>query len=298
MPLFAEFALDEYLPHAKATKKSADMDESRLKLYLIPRFGQYRLDDLPTQEIQRMHNQLKETLAPATANRILCLVHHMLELAIQWGHLEKNPADGIKKHPENNERQRYLSKDELRRVQEALEKLSNPVAAAYFRFLLLTGARKNEATFATWEHIDLEEGRWWIPETKAGKGRWVILNEPARALLKTVRSVPGNPYVFPGKVTGRPFGNAQDTFEKLKQLAGITDDLRIHDLRHTYASIAINQGATLYEVQHLLGHSNSQTTQRYAHMAEDTLRKVSGKVGESVGQQQQTVVEIGIGTGS
>lgn len=64
-----------------------------------------------------------------------------------------------------------------------------------------------------------------------------------------------------------PFGNAQDTFEKLKQLAGITDDLRIHDLRHTYASIAIYQGATLYEVQHLLGHSNSQTTQRYAHMA-------------------------------
>lgn len=287
MPTFAEFAAADYLPHAKANKRSWGMDESRLRLYLLPLFGRRRLDEISRAEVQRMHNAHAKAMAPATANRILCLLHHMLALAVEWGRLEKNPADGVKKHPEHNERQRYLSKDELRRLGEALDAFPNRVAAAYFRFLLLTGVRKNEALQARWAELDMEQGRWWVPRTKAGEGRWVTLSAAALELLGALPSKPGNPYVFPGEQPGKPYGNAQEAFQKVKALAGIEDDLRIHDLRHSFASMAVNGGATLYQVQRLLGHKQSATTQRYSHISEETLREVSASVAATVVEAQQ-----------
>lgn len=288
MPTFEEFANNEYMPYAKQQKRSWSIDEGRLRKHLNPLLGRRRLDELTTAEIQRMHTANRQKMEAATANRILTQLHHMLELAVQWGRLEKNPAKGVKKYREDNERQRYLSKDELRRLNEALDKLPNPVAAAFFRFLLLTGTRKNEARLAKWEDVDLEEGRWWIPQTKAGEGRWVALSPAAADLLRSLPSVPGNPYVFPGEKGTNPFSNAQNTFDKLKAMAGIVDDLRIHDLRHSFASIAVNAGATLYQVQKLLGHKQSQTTQRYAHLSDDTLREVSAGVAATVVEAQVT----------
>jgi len=288
MPTFEDFAMKEYMPHCVAKKKSASIEESRLRLYMLPAFGKKRLDELTTQEIHKFHNEIKMTQSPATANRHLAMLHYMFNLAIQWAYLEKNPASGVSKYKENNQRQRYLSKDELRRVFEAADKMTNPVAGAYFRFLILTGLRKSEALKARWEDVDYENRRLWIAETKAGEGRFVILNQSAIDLLRSRHSTPGNPYVFNGEQAGNAFSytSAQKAFQKLKELAGITDDLRIHDLRHSFASIAINNGASLYEVQHLLGHHNSQTTQRYAHLSEETLRQVSSNVAARVEEAQ------------
>jgi integrase len=146
---------------------------------------------------------------------------------------------------------------------------------------LYTGVRRSEALNAKWEHIDLAKKVWFIPRTKNGKHRHVILNPKALALLE--RLPRPNEYVFYGKSEGKPLNNPQKCFGRTLKRAGIVD-FRIHDLRHTHASIAINNGASLYEVQHLLGHSQTKTTSRYAHLADETLRRVSDGVSLAIGK--------------
>jgi len=114
--IFAEFVAEHYLPHAKTYKRSVNSDESKLKLYLLPKFGQLPLADMTTQAIQGYHNQLRTTLSPATANRHLALLHRICSLAVQWGYLEKNVCKGINKFQENNKHQRFLSNEEIRQL--------------------------------------------------------------------------------------------------------------------------------------------------------------------------------------
>ena len=283
IPSFGEFVKVHYLPYAYANKRSACADESKFRIHLLPLFQHRKLDQIVTQELQRYHDQMKTKYCPATANRHLSLLHRLFKLAISWGFISKNPATGIQKHQENNERHRYLSDQELSRFITALREDENPIAAAYFEFLLYTGVRKQEALSAQWSHIDLDRKRWYVPKSKSGKARHVILNDSALAVLTRLPRLFDNPYVFPGKVDGKPINNPDKAFRRTLKRAGITN-LRIHDLRHTHASIAINNGASLYEVQHLLGHSQSKTTSRYAHLADDTLRKVSDTIAKQISQ--------------
>lgn len=280
-PTFEEFALKQYMPHAYSNKRSAKADESKLRLHLLPLLGNRRIDQITTQELQRYHDQLRSSHCPATANRHLSLLHRMFKLAAQWGLLEKNPATGIRKHQENNEVHRYLSAEEIMRFIEALKTEENRVAVAAFKLLLFTGVRRQEALDARWEHVDLQKRVWFLPISKSGKSRYVILNAMAVELLQRQPRLPDSPFVFPGKIEGKPLNNPVKAFKRVLKTAGIAN-FRIHDLRHTHASIAINNGASLYEVQHLLGHSNSVTTARYAHLADATLRKVSDTVSNSI----------------
>jgi integrase len=281
IPAFREFANKHYLPHAYANKRSAKADESKLRLHLLPLLGNRRIDQITPQELQRYHDQLKSSHCPATANRHLSLLHRMLKLAVQWGFLEKNPATGIRKHQENNEVHRYLSAQEIMRFMEALKNEENQVAVAAFKLLLYTGVRRQEALDARWEHVDLQKRVWFLPTSKSGKSRHVILNAMAVELLQRQPRLPDNPFVFPGKIEGKQLNNPQKAFKRVLKTAGIAN-FRMHDLRHTHASIAINNGASLYEVQHLLGHSQAITTARYAHLTDDTLRRVSDTVSNSI----------------
>ncbi len=281
IPTFGEFTSQHYLPHAFANKRSADSDESKLRVYLLPLFKNRRLDQITTQEIQRYHNQLKSSNCPATANRHLSLIARMFKLACHWKFIDKNPATGISKHQENNERHRYLSDQELINFIDALKTEMNKVATAAFELLLYTGVRRQEALDAKWEDLDLNKRTWFLPLCKSGNSRHVILNARAVDLLKRQPRIPGNPYLFPGKIEGKQINNPQKAFARVLKTAGITN-FRIHDLRHTHASIAINNGASLYEVQHLLGHSQIKTTSRYAHLADDTLRKVSDNISSMI----------------
>jgi integrase len=129
--------------------------------------------------------------------------------------------------------------------------------------------------------VDLERGVLFLPLTKSGTSRSAILNAEAQALLAQQERQPGNPHVFPGRVPGRPLNNPNKTFQRVLAAAGI-ENLRIHDLRHSFASLAVNEGATLYQVQHLLGHASAQTSQRYAHLADSALRQASDAVAASV----------------
>ena len=286
MPTLSEFALDDYLPYARAHKRSADGDESKLRVHILPRFGTRRLDEIAARDIQLYLGEMKAKRCPATANRHLSLLSKLFKLAVQWERVEKNPCAGVKKFRENNQRERFLSEDEIQRLFRAMDQESNRVAVAALKFLLLTGLRKEEGLQARWEHVDLERGILFLPHTKSGKSRSAVLSEEAVALLGLMEQLDDNPHVFPGRVPGRPLNNPNKAFHRILAAAGI-ENLRIHDLRHSFASLAVNAGATLYQVQHLLGHASSQTTQRYAHLADSALRQASDSVGAVVNRATQ-----------
>lgn len=271
------FVTDDYLPHAYATKRSAKDDESRFRK-ILAEFGDVALTSLSSHDIQRLHDRLRVQGCAATANRHLALLKRCLNLATIWGKLVgANPVRGIRMHQENNQRHRYLSGDELRSFLDALEAEPSRALADALRFLLMTGARRTEVLQARWDAIDLDKQQWYLPHTKNGKSRFVLLNDAAVELLRQRPRTEGNVYVFPGRNEGGPIINPYKGFQRALARSGIAG-LRIHDLRHSFASLAINNGATLYEVQHLLGHSDSKTTTRYAHVASANLRKASAHV--------------------
>ena len=290
VPTLAAFALEEYLPDAQQRKRSADADESKLRVHILPRFGARRLDEISARDIQTYHGAIKSSHCAATANRHLSLLAKLFKLAVQWERVPKNPCQGVKKFQENNQRERYLSDDEIQRLYQAMAAEPNRVAVAALQFLLLTGVRKEEALQAQWANVDLERGTLFLPDTKSGRSRTVVLNADAQALLAAQARQADHPYVFPGRVPGRPLNNPNKTFRRVLAAAGIAD-LRIHDLRHSFASLAVNGGATLYQVQHLLGHASAQTTQRYAHLADSVLRQASDAVGAAVGRATQGAAE-------
>ena len=283
------FVTDDYLPHAYATKRSAKDDEGRFR-NILPEFGDVPLASPSSHAIQRFHDRLRVQGCAATANRHLALLKRSLNLAIIWGKLNgANPVRGIRMHQENNQRHRYLSGDELRSFLAALDAEPSRSLADALRFLLMTGARRSEVLQSRWDNIDLDKQQWYLPHTKNGKSRFVLLNDAAVELLRQRPRTEGNVYVFPGKKEGGPIVNPYKGFQRALALSGITG-LRIHDLRHSFASLAINNGATLYEVQHLLGHSDSKTTTRYAHVASANLRKASAHVSAIItGAQPQAL---------
>lgn len=282
IPTFEEFA-DEYMVHAKSAKRSWRDDEIKLQKELTPRFGRRQLTAITTKDVQLFHNAIRAEHAPATANRYLTLLQRMLALAVQWGYLERNVARGVRKLRENNVRERYLSNEEMTRLLDALNATPNRVMAGAIRFLLSTGLRKGEALSLRWDDVDLERDTIFLTKTKSGKSRTALLNAVARQVLDEMLALrpEGHPYVFPGREPGAPVNNPSKAFKAALTAAGISN-FRIHDLRHSFASTAINAGATLYDVQKLLGHASSQMTQRYAHLADSSLRRATESVASKI----------------
>jgi integrase len=221
--------------------------------------------------------------APGTVGRVIVILRHLFNLARRWNVLRRaeNPASAIPV-PADVQRNRFLDKDETKRLVEALARDENQVAAKAILLLLLTGARRNEITHARWEHVDLKASTLFVPLSKSGKPRYVFLNAAAVNVLRSVPRLPGNPYVFPSPVTGRPSASLHFPWNRIRTKAGL-DDLRLHDLRHSFASALVNDGRELYTVQRLLGHANAKATQRYAHLKRETLAEAAETMGTLVG---------------
>jgi len=277
MPTFAQFAVDEYLPYAKQHKVSWDMDESKLRLHLLPKFGTRRLCDISTRDVQMYIAQIKASHSPATANRHLALLSKMFKMAMNWERIDCNPCVGVAKFREPQGRTETLSPDDLQKMLKAMEGEANVQAVAALKLLLLTGTRREEALQARWEDIDLDKALWFLPKTKNGKTRHVMLNSEAVELLRGHLRLPGIPWVFPGRDPARPLNNPRKAFTRILNAAGLPY-LRVHSLRHLFASYAVSSGVSLFQVQHLLGHASPSTTQRYAHLANDVLRQASASV--------------------
>jgi len=282
-----EFAEEHYIPYACANKRTAQNDIGIFNNHLYQVWGDSRITDISKQDVQRLLDSKKDSMKPATINRVLSLIHRMFRLACDWGYLETNPSSQIKKLKENNQRNVFLSKEQVARFLKACDNEANATAKNSLKLALLSGMRIGEILNAKWKELEYTDqgATLFLPHTKAGQSRTVLLNDGAVAILEDQKQNkrPGNPYIFPGRSGSKPMSHPKKAFARIKEAAGGMDHLRIHDLRHSFASILINSGsATLYDVQKLLGHHSYQTTERYAHIASDRLRNVSSHVNDFV----------------
>lgn len=285
---FQEFSQLHYLPYAHVNKLTASSDASLLKLHFYPLWKDIPLNQIGQHDIQKRLDELLVNRKPATINRLRSLVLRMFRLALEWGFVDKHPGTYIKKLKENNLRQKFLSKDEITTFITACNKEPSRTQGNALKFALLTGMRMGEICNSKWCNLtvdDVGEGSLFLPHTKSGLSRTVLLNSLAMVVLEEQRSqrIAGNDYIFPGEAEGKPISHPKKSFVRIKKVAGGLEGLRIHDLRHSFASILINSGkATLYDVQHLLGHQSPQTSTRYAHLASSRLREVSANVSDLV----------------
>ena len=275
---YAEFFTNHYMPYVKVRKRSWKTDEGFYRLRLKAEFGDLRLNQITRQHIQTFHTSMSdENLAAATSNHYLKLLKHSLNLAIDWDMLDIiNPASRIPLFHEDNQVENLLSDEQLERLLTVLKTDENKMVCLIALFLLSTGVRLNEALQAKWTHVDQKNRVWRIPaaNSKSKRTRAVPLNDSALEVLNqlTTKGVYDN--VFINFQTGLPYTTISKVWGRLRKKAGLPH-LRIHDLRHQYASFLVNSGQTLFMVQQILGHSSPSVTQRYAHLSTRSLQEAA-----------------------
>ena len=279
---FENFFLDRYYPFSQSTKRRSKLDWYVYHKHLAHPFGHRLLNEICAENIDRwMTKQIQEKYKASTVNKHAGLLNRMLNVAVEWEYIEKNPFDKaiIKKFPTGDHVQRFLTADEIRRLLSACSKEPHPYLYFFVKLLLLTGARSSELRLCKWNDIDLTKGELYIGLSKNGRSRRIILSDSSIQELCRVREKSeslGTPtmasnWVFTNPKTQLPYTSMQIAFSKARKRARL-DTVRIHDLRHTFASLLINNGASIYEVQKLLGHHHVSMTERYAHLFPNTLK--------------------------
>ncbi len=266
------FVANVYLPHVKVRKRSWRVDERIARQYLSSTFGARELADIQRHEVEDwLHGLSEKDLAPATCNRILAVFKTICSLAEMRGVLPagQSPCLGVSSFKIHTQRERYLTREEAQRLMRALEQSERPEALA-LRLLLLTGARKSEILKARWEDVRLDLRQLIVPLSKSGRPRHIPLSDEAIAVIRAIPRQSGNPWLFPGHAPGKPLSDLYLFWNKLRWELGLAD-VRIHDLRHTFASFLVNAGHSLYEAQKMLGHRDPRTTMRYAHLGQASL---------------------------
>jgi integrase len=252
-----------------------------------PELGTKFVKDIRGDQIDRLHKKLVST--PYSANRTLALLSRLFNVAEAWGMRERgsNPCKHVERFKERS-RERYLTSTELSRLGQEIEKILAtgevyPEAAAAIRLLLLTGARLNEVLQARWAWVSFEKRTIMLPDSKTGKKDIFLSVEALKVLdwIKTNGRDPSSPYILPGRTPGKPLNNLSKSWRRLCKQADLAG-VRLHDLRHTAASIAAGEGASLSLIGRLLGHSQAQTTLRYAHIDVDPALRVADQLGINV----------------
>ena len=271
-PTVAEFFNDSYLPYIKSYKRSWETDLSVCRNHVLPIIGSLYMDAVSNTDIITVMTRAATTLAASTTNRLLVLLRYMFNLAIRWrtAGVTVNPTAGHVLKKLTNYRERYLSAAETQTLLQAINQSPNKVLKYIIPMLLLTGARKREVLDARWCDIDAPRSFWRIPKTKSGRERHVPLSAAALTLLKTIRKRANCDYIFANPKTQKPFVSIFCSWHTARTAAGLAD-VRIHDLRHSFASFLVNAGCSLYEVQKILGHASVVMTQRYSHLSQDSL---------------------------
>ena len=306
VPTLETFVAETFLPFIQISKTSWKQDLSLLNKHILPALGSKHLDAITRDDVLAlMQKRIANKAAAGSVNRVIILLRFLFNQAIRWGvvGVTSNPTKDIPLLKLNNQRQRFLSQQEAFRLLEAVEQSINPMLGFIVAFLLLTGARKREVLDARWDCIDWQRRIWRIPISKSGKARYVPLSDTAMVLLRQRQlqtADNGCDWIFPNPSSGKPYRCITNAWVTARRRAGL-DDLRIHDLRHSFASFLINNGRSLYEVQRILGHSSARMTERYAHLAHDTLlaatnaasmalgNALSGSLEKSWSHQQQII---------
>ncbi|UUR07584.1 site-specific integrase [Sphingomonas glaciei] len=274
VPTYAALA-EQHLAHAKGYQRSWESVEGLLRVHLVPRWGKHRLDEIRPQDIaQWLAEKAAEGLAPASVEKIRVTFGRSFELARQWDMPgpASNPVRSVPRPKFDNKRERFLTREQAGRLLDAAGRSLNPQLKSILGLLLLTGARVSELLQAEWRHVDLDRRAWHIPITKTGKARYVPLSQAAVDVIESLPRFTGCQYLIPNPETRLPYVSIKHAWQTARREAGMRD-LRIHDLRHSAASFMINGGVDLYAVGRILGHADHQSTQRYAHLANETLMR-------------------------
>lgn len=255
---------------------------STINRMIRPVLGTFKVADVLRKDIADMHYRHRAT--PIQANRMLSVLSKMFNMAEMWGLRPdgSNPCRHVPKYRENR-RERFLSTAEIQTLGDVLarcetQSIETPHVVAAFRLLLLTGCRLSEIQTARWEFVT--ERGLELPETKVGK-RCIPLPQSARAILAALPRTSGHPFIIEGKFANAHITDLQHPWQRIRALADIRD-VRIHDLRHTYASVAVSGGMPIQMVGQLLGHTQLQTTLRYAHLADDPIRAAAEENSASI----------------
>ncbi len=264
--------------HLKAS--TAKEYRRNLELFILPAIGHLRIVDVTRADIAKYHHDWRHR--PYQANRNIEIISKMFNLAELWGLRPDgtNPRRHIKKYPEKK-RERYFSAGELQAIGRVLEEMEEerielPSAVAAIRLLLFTGCRLNEILTLKWKHVDLASPALRLPDSKTG-AKVVHIGQAAVSVLRQIERLEDNPWVIVGRNPGAHLTDLQPFWQRVRGRAGLKD-ARIHDLRHTFASIAVSNGQSLPMIGKLLGHTQVQTTARYAHLANEPVLEAANDI--------------------
>ena len=271
--------LEEYVPvHCKPSTR----EEYRrsVRLFVDPVIGELRVPEVQRKDIAALHHGLRDK--PYQANRTLGVLSKMFSLAEVWGWRPdgSNPCRHVKRYKEHK-RERFLSPEETERLGQVLREAEEemPSAVAAFRLLLLTGCRMSEIRDLRWEYV--KDDCIELPDAKTG-GRVVPLGPEARTVLSSIPRDEDNPWVIAGRLPGSHLTDLQRPWRRIRKQADL-EGVRIHDLRHSFASRALALGESLTMIGKLLGHTQVQTTARYAHLARDSIQTAAARITGSIG---------------
>jgi integrase len=294
---------DLYLAEGCATKKASTLatDQGRIARHIKPLLGRKRVSAVAREDVERFladvaagktattektkaRGKAVVTGGKGTATRTLGLLGSILGFAVDRKLRADNPARGVRRF-KDRKCERFLSPSELGRLGAALEAMeaegAHPYGIAIIRLLAFTGARRSEIEGLRWREIDFDRGLLRLEDSKTGQ-KTLTLSPGAAAILAGVSRVAGSDFVFPAASGGDHYQGAAKVWIKARALAGL-EDVRLHDLRHTFASFGAGGGFGLPVIGALLGHRNATTTQRYAHLADDPLRKANDWIGGEIG---------------
>lgn len=278
LPIFIERHSNLY--NKLTTQK---VNEQQFRCHILPFFGDKKIKLITREDVFKFKDSLKNY--QTTANRCLKLLSCAFNKAIAWDYLPEghNPCLRVEKYQEKK-KERFLDNNELKQLTKTLDfskelKLSCSYVLGAIQMLTYTGCRKSEILTLKWKDVQLDQNCIHLKDSKNGE-KIVPLNSLSKGILESIKQQPNNPYVFCGKKPGKHLTDPKKTWTKIRKMLAI-EDVRMHDLRHTFASMAIKSGLGIYEVSQLLGHKNIQTTMRYVHTKKEELVK-NAKAVESI----------------
>ena len=282
----SEFFFASYVAFSNRHHKETRPLVLAFQNHIQPTLGALRFEQIDRKVVYAWQEALiDKELKPSTINKFSILLGQILKLAFNLSVPGAKPRNDLglrlmKLRPTHNT---FLKPNQIVALKKAISNSSNVHLKAIVDLLILTGARKREALDARWVDVDLNRRIWTIPMSKNGMPREIHLSNGALAILKAQFAVTGNNYhIFPNPKTNKPYACIFHSWDKARKEAGL-EGLRVHDLRHSFASTLVNQGVPLYDVQKLLGHQNIVTTQRYAHLSNERLQSVVNIMDEYVG---------------
>lgn len=304
----------EYMDASRSRLKPATLVEYQrmFERHVAPTFGSKLVPEVESTEVRRLHRAMRKT--PVVANRTAAMLGGFFTFAWKEGVLKTkdNAAHGVEFYKEEP-RERFLTQAEFKRLGEALTRAertglppapahrrepvsertakhrpksadtpipANPYGVAAIRLLALTGCRESEILSLRWDDVDMERGYLRLSDSKTGRSVRP-LGQAAGALIGSLPRVSGNPHVLPGAIPGKPIKEIKRLWSAVRHAAKL-DDLRLHDLRHSFASVPASTGESLLVVRSLLGHKRVATTERYAHLGDDPAKRAADRTSGSI----------------